>query len=266
MGKRKRKHKKAVVLDTPNAHPPYVELAKELSEGSEDIEQVPAERIIKQVSPRGGIRTVSQYLELRPTPIYWGIPHNWMMFSKFFTNFIRLKQMPWDNYGQTEATYLPEARNEIHNGFLDTDMPYMLMLDDDVLPPPELVEALMMHDKALVGGWYKNKRLPAPDHPIVYDWKRAWTLKGGFHGDKGFMHRKKPGKGLEKVAGMGAGCWLMRRDLAEALGPNPYSMYVESSDTFMTEDLVLCKKITDLGYDIWVDWNIECAHMVAAYV
>jgi hypothetical protein len=47
----------------------------------------------------------------------------------------------------------------------------------------------------------------------------------------------------------------MSRELAEALGPRPYSMHKA------TEDLNLCKKIMDLGYEMWVDWDLACAHM-----
>jgi GT2 family glycosyltransferase len=178
-----------------------------------------------------------------------------MVFSKFFTNFIFLKQMPWDSYGSTESTYLPSARNEIHRGYVeDMDAPYLMMLDSDVLPPPNLIETLLSHDKALVGGWYRNKRKPKPPHPIVYDFVEEDA--GGLQ----FRHREEAGEGLEKVDGMGAGCWLMRRDLAEALGPKPYSMHKA------TEDLVLCRKITELGYDIWVDWNMACAHISVDYV
>ena len=59
---------------------------------------------------------------------------------------------------------------------------------------------------------------------------------------------------------MVAGCWLMARELAEALGKDPYSMDKAA------EDLVLCKKIMDLGYEMWVDWDLPCAHCGVTYV
>lgn len=191
-----------------------------------------------------------QEYRIRPTPICWGIPMDEVMFSKFFTNFIRLTSMPWDSFVTTEATYLPAARNDVHTKFLtETDSPYLMMLDSDVLPPPNIVETLMAYEKHIVGGWYKNKSLAKGPHPIVYDFDSE--TEDGIH----WRYRKDPGKGLEKVEGMGAGCWLMSRELAEALGENPYSM--EKG----TEDLVLCKKIMDLGYEMWVDWDLACAHM-----
>ena len=75
-----------------------------------------------------------------------------------------------------------------------------------------------------------------------------------------FSAREKPGKGMEKVAGMGAGCWLMSRELAEALGNKPYSMEQGG------EDLWISKKIMELGYEMWVDWDLACAHMGVSWV
>jgi hypothetical protein len=204
-------------------------------------------------------------LKLRTTPITWGIPLDEMMYSKFFTNFLHLNMMPWDSVITTESTYLPDARNYIHEIFhskYSTD--FLLMLDSDVEAPPGFVDSLVQHDLPIVGGWYRKKEMfeikhiDSPSHfvsrPVVYDWDKEaddhyW-----------FRQRIDAGKGLEKVAGIGAGCLLMRRDLVLKLGPRPYDMRHGG------EDLVLCKKIMDLNESIFVDWNIACAHIgVGAY-
>ena len=191
-----------------------------------------------------------QEYRIRALPICWGVPLDEVMYSKWYVNFLRLSPMPWDSYATTESTYLASARNDIHNTFLNqTDAPYLMMLDSDVLPPPNIVDLLLAHKKHIVGGWYKNKSLLKGPHPIVYDFYSESET------ELNWVHRKEPGVGMEMVDGMGAGCWLMSRELAEALGENPYSL--EKG----TEDLILCKKIMDLGYEMWVDWDIACAHM-----
>jgi len=193
---------------------------------------------------------LDRHLDLRTTPICWGIPFDEILYSKFFVNFIRLGFMPWDSCATTESTYLPDARNEIHRNFVEQmDAPYLMMLDSDVLAPPDIVVRLLEHNKHLIGGWYKNKNVGHDPHPIVYEFVNETD------DELQFRHYEKPGEGLEKVDGMGAGCWLMSRELAEALGPEPYSM--EKA----TEDLVLSKKIMDMGYDMWVDWDLACAHL-----
>ena len=52
----------------------------------------------------------------------------------------------------------------------------------------------------------------------------------------------------------------MSRKMAEALGKSPYDMNSGG------EDMVICKKITDLGFKLWIDWDISCAHAGVFYV
>ena len=192
---------------------------------------------------------------IRTLPICWGIPMDEILYSKFFSNYLmHVNKMPWDSVITTESTYLPSARNTIHNNYLERNTdPYLMMMDSDVLSPPDIVQTLINHNKHIVGGWYRKKSRENA-HPVVYD----------FDGEDNegiyFRPRNEPGTGLEKVAGMGAGCWLMSRELAEALGTSPYSM--ERG----TEDLVLCKKIMDLDYEMWVDWDLACPHVGVTWV
>jgi len=207
------------------------------------------ERTISHLS-RGESEKMREHYNLRTTPVCWGIPCDEVMYSKFFVTFNRQGVMPWDEFTTTEATYLPEARNTIHNKYLeDASSPYLMMMDSDILAPPGIVDSLLKHDKHLVGGWYKNKNSFVEAHPIVYDFHSESSARNNF------VARREPGEGLEKVDGMGAGCWLMSRKLAEALGENPYSMEKGG------EDLWLSKKVRDLGYEMWCDWDLALAHM-----
>ena len=204
-------------------------------------------------------------MKLRTTPITWGIPLDEMMCSKFFTNFMHLNMMPWDSVITTESTYLPDARNYIHSVFLEKfKTSHLFMLDSDVIPPPDVVTTLLQHDKPIIGGWYRKKETYAvkdPEgnvtylaRPVVYDWSEERDGKYWFH------NRHEAGQGVEKIDGIGMGCVLMTKELAEQLGPRPYDMNAGG------EDLVLCKKIRDLGVDLYVDWSQACAHVGINYV
>ena len=245
MAKRKKRRVPRGKLPQSNR---YLELLSD-----ELYKEVTGEHAISSLD-KGQSETLRKEYDIRTTVICWGIPMDEILYTKFFTNYILLMRMPWDSFITTESTYLPDARNAIHKRFLETtDAPYLMMLDSDVLPPPNLVNVLLSHDKHIVGGWYKNKSYGEP-HPVVYDFAEETEDR------LGWLHRDEPGIGLEKVDGMGAGCWLMSRELAEALGEKPYSM--EKA----TEDLVLCKKVMDLGYEMWVDWDMKCAHAGISWV
>jgi hypothetical protein len=172
--------------------------------------------------------------------------------------------MPWDSVITTESTYLPDARNYIHQVFLEKfQTSHLFMLDSDVCPPPDIVTSLLQHDLPMVSGFYRKKEMfhykdvdgndQITSRPVVYDWSEERD------GKYWFVERLEAGKGLEKVAGVGMGCVLMSHDLAEKLGPRPYDMNAGG------EDLVLCKKIMDLDVPIYVDWSLACAHVGVNY-
>ena len=256
MAKRKNKQKYA---PTPNKYLELLsdELRGELPRSNRYLELL-SDELKQEITKKKAIMSLSNgarekmydAYKLRTTPVCWGVPCDEVMYTKFFTGFIRQGIMPWDDFATTESTYLPEARNEIHNNFInDSEAEYLMMQDSDILAPPDIVTKLLKHDKHLVGGWYKNKNSYMPPHPIVYDFVNESSTSTNF------IARQEPGEGLEKVDGMGAGCWLMSKELALALGINPYSMEKGG------EDLWLSKKVMDLGYEMWVDWDLPVAHM-----
>lgn len=214
------------------------------------------QQIIPVIADRKNVYTNGEILNvpvrLRTESIYWAFPMDELLFSKWFLNFINLDFMPWDSFGIQLNTYLPDARNFLHEKFLKSNLNWMVMLDSDVLPPPNFIEKLMSHDKPMVGGWYRKKT--GNGEPVVYD----YVLN-----DKGihwWRIRKEPGTGLEKVDGAGAGCWLMKKEVAEALGPKPYEMEHGG------EDLDLCYKVNQAGFPIYIDWSIACAHAGVAVI
>lgn len=195
---------------------------------------------------------------LRTTPVAWAIPFDEIVFSKWVINLLGLRIMPWDDTITALSTYLPDARNICHKQFVeDSKAPWLVMLDSDVMPPPDFLDRLLAHTEneevKIVGGWYRSKG--EPYDPVVYTYEFYDDVKGHL-----YSNNTLPEEGLVEVDGAGAGCWLMSREVAEALGPNPYNMNEGG------EDLMLCRKIKELGYKIWIDWDIAAAHCGVAIV
>jgi hypothetical protein len=204
---------------------------------------------------------IRRTLTIRPFPIAIGVPMDELMFSKFFSTFATLSIMPWDAVFTTSSTLVEEARNIIHNIFLEkSKVPYLLMLDSDCLPPPDLIERLLADDKPVVGGWYRKKEkfavkdldgnIKIYQRPVVYDFSRHDEEKDHYY----YSQRLEPGTGLEKVDAMGAGCWLIKREVIEAVGPSPFSLSGSG------EDMCFCRAVYKAGYEVWVDWDIPVAH------
>jgi hypothetical protein len=201
----------------------------------------------------------SRMLAIRTQAISYGFPFDELTYSKWVIRLLLLhRPMPWDDVIVARSTYLPDARNIIHKSFVTkSSNEWLWMIDSDVIPPPNILQSFFKHHKEtgakMIGGWYRKKG--DPYRPVVYDFDH--TDKTGINQWK---VREIPGKGLEKVDGAGAGCWFMHRDIAEALGEKPYDMSEGG------EDLTLCKRVTDLGYDIYIDWDMACAHVGVAVV
>lgn len=123
-----------------------------------------------------------------------------------------------------------------------------MMLDSDIVFPPNMVETLMAYNLPIVGGWYRDKHA-VDHHPCVYNFVEKKD-------DVDYWkHRNVPGTGLEKVDAMGAGCWLMKREVAEALGEEPYETFGGG------EDMKLCNRLMELNIPLHVDWSLNLAHV-----
>lgn len=214
---------------------------------------------------------------LRVTQVCWAFPMDEVLFQDFFVNVWRMRPMPWDEVLTVKDTYLPSARNKIHSQFVnEAKSTWLVMIDSDVLPPPNFVEKMLLHHKRdprkkVLSGYYHVKG--EPYNPTVYEYvtmleaeKLPYDTKG-HEGEVAWYRQYTPeeenlrreAKRLEKVTGVGAGCIVMHREVAAAIGEQPYDMSEGG------EDLTLCRKITDAGYDIWVDWSMACAHVGVAW-
>jgi hypothetical protein len=193
-------------------------------------------------------RLIETPITVRKFSVFWGIPMDEICFSLWFHNFTQLPVMPWDDIGVCMGTYITLARNSIHNGFLATNCDWGIMLDSDVMPPPDFLDKLLAHNKPFVGGWYRQKG--GKNLPVVYDFDEELNARG----EDAWRIRATPGTGLEKVDAAGAGCWLMHKSVAKAIGESPLTVT-------WGEDFELCQKVREAGFEVWIDWNISCAHV-----
>jgi hypothetical protein len=254
------RHRHKNILVTPQTEPIWEQIAEDMAP------KVP-EGIFHSEYANGHAVDFKAKLQIRTQQIAIGIPMDELMFSKFLANFIGMNIMPWDSLITTQSTYLPEARNQIHDIFLEkAEGTHLLMLDSDVLPPPNYISRMLMHNKPMVSGYYRKKeKYPVKDkdgnittiqRPVVYDYYGVSKDKN--HDE--FIGRLNPGTGLERVDAAGAGCWLMRRDVAVAIGKSPYDMNRSG------EDMTLCRKVTAAGFEMFVDWDAACAHAGVFFV
>ena len=188
---------------------------------------IPEEKRVNTVMESEGKQgrwVVSQHtVIIRAEQVAIAIPQDEVTFSKWIRHFVQLDVMPWDVKLFKGSTYVPDARNSLHQKFLNSGVEYLFMMDSDTAPPYDAIGRLLAHQKPVVCGWYRAKyeddeeTYERPDHlyPVVYDYDHYDKPdKYHPHGQHQYKMREEPGTGLEQVDGIGAGCMLMHRDVA----------------------------------------------------
>lgn len=151
---------------------------------------------------------------------------------------------------------LVHGRNRIRQFVLDEKYDYFLSLEQDVVPPVDVIERLLNRDMPIVSGVYLNKVTREGEKPALQ------VMAGIFYSQEeeknkivrsiGFMSLF-PSR-LIPVAYTGLGCILIRRDVLE----NVSFRYQENDRA--CDDIYFCSDAREKGYPIYLDSSVLCAH------
>ena len=151
------------------------------------------------------------------------------------------------------------ARNNLVDLALVNDCQYILMLDDDMIVPPDLFRRLYSHRKDVTGCLYYQRG--GAYHPVIM---KQTNAKDGLKGIQFIDHFdpmiRKPG--LYRIDGViGGGCMLFKTDVFRKI-PQPYFWI----DGIVGTDVHVCNQLLDAGVEIWCDTSIELGHVGEAEI
>jgi len=142
---------------------------------------------------------------------------------------------------------ISKARQLAVEEFLkDKNNSHLLFLDDDTIPPIDLIPRLLNHKKLVVSGWYLFRRNKQPS--LFKREGEGWVIY-----DVETMNKSKTD--LISVDGIGMGCCLIDRKVFEVIKP-PYYLEMDG----VGEDLYFSKKVKEYGMEIFVDKTVRCGH------
>lgn len=150
----------------------------------------------------------------------------------------------------TEGYTIAENRNFLAAKALQNNCTHLLMIDDDMIFPDDLIDRLLAHDKEIVGVNY---------HPRML----CTLYMVGLFGDEGTKTKEEDlPKELFKCRGVGFGAVLIKTKLFHEV-KRPWFDWV-TYDIGMVkegEDFYFCRQVRELGYDIWCDPTIPMGHI-----
>jgi len=147
------------------------------------------------------------------------------------------------------------ARSQGCQRTLETGHEYMFFLDDDVIPPSDIIPRLMARNKDIVGGLYYRRQLPAA--PVMMTETEQGTQ---------WICDYQPGSLVEADL-IGSGCLLVKRKVLEIMPPpwfewkcDPFRWPDLKPFERCSEDYDFCRKARALGFKLYVDTSIQCHH------
>ena len=143
-----------------------------------------------------------------------------------------------------------DAREKIVEYMQNVKADYVLFLDSDMVPPHDIIEKLVNHDKEIITGM-AFKRTP-PFQPCFYT-KCSIT--------KDFQPILEspiefPDKGLLEIEGTGMACTLIKKEVFDKI-EKPWFFPAPN----IGEDLTFCLKAKKQGIKMYVDLSVNVGHV-----
>ena len=144
------------------------------------------------------------------------------------------------------------TRNIIVRRFLASPCEVLVMVDDDVAPPPHMLDALLPAPQRLLPDGYGMVGLPDPQfvaqtgHLILTAWRQ---------GPLGLANVQEFRQGWNDCDVLATGCCAIPRATLEQLGPDPFRMPNSPDAPALSDDFIFCEDVRAAGLRIgcWMD-------------
>jgi GT2 family glycosyltransferase len=158
-----------------------------------------------------------------------------------------------------------QSRNILRKKVLEENYDYFLNLDQDIIPPKDIIESMLKHKKQILTGVYfvYNNQYSSEKakHLIPTIWISGEDFsEGDLDGANiRLMHpREIEETKITKIVACGSGCLLIHRDVLEKIEFRYDKFFPYFDDNWFCRDAFYNK------FDIFVDTSIKCKHLIKA--
>ncbi|MBN1644751.1 hypothetical protein JW851_01755 [Candidatus Woesearchaeota archaeon] len=152
-----------------------------------------------------------------------------------------------------------QSRNIIRERFLKGNYDYLLSLEQDVIPPENVIEKLLRHNKKVISGVYYTiytfHGIPKL-RPLIWADVPGEPDKMRFMNSECTAAKNSNQPVLKKIKMCGLGCVLIHKSVLEKIKfrvPNDCSTY---------DDFAFCSDARESGENIWADLSLQCKHII----
>lgn len=145
------------------------------------------------------------------------------------------------------------SRNILRQKVIDDNYDYFLSLEQDVIPPKDIIEKLLSHDKKVVSGIYFARNVMNDKKieliPLAYILLDEKDLSMRPLNDNELWSNK-----LLKIVSCGLGCVLIHRDILKQV------KFRYDLNTF--DDRWFCIDLYKKNIEIYADTSVKCKHLI----
>ena len=144
------------------------------------------------------------------------------------------------------------ARNHVSQLAMTGGADFLLLIDDDMVVPFDMVEKLMAHDVDIISPIFFRSN--APIEPLVFDIDKNGNTMPIMDYPKNSL--------FETPGGSGTGVMLIKRKVLVAL---EVPIWKGSIDPTVGEDVLFCRRARALGFRSWCDSAVKVSQMSVGF-
>ena len=177
------------------------------------------------------------------------------LYKELLEKGFNVKRIPY--YKKTRER-VARSHNLLREYALENNYDYLLNLDQDVIPPENVIKKLLSHDKKIVMGLYFGHHfVDQLNKTMVMPFAWQFTNKNQGHwGDVRYLNPDEVWNDrLLKIAFTGAGCMFIHRDVLKKVKFRYSDEYDVWDDRWFGYDAYAN------GFEVFLDTSVKCKHL-----
>jgi hypothetical protein len=186
---------------------------------------------------------VPVYHSVQPEPFI-----RFLIFSQYtgYAETIRKYEVRWCVPGPKMKTII--ARNTASHTAIEGGADFLLLIDDDMVVVPGLIDKLLVHDVDIVSPLFF--RSTPPIEPLIFDIDELGNYVPIYDYPENAL--------FETPGGSGTGVMLIKTEVLKAMD---IPIWGGSAGLPYGEDVEFCKRARELGFRSWCDSSIKIGQM-----